>query len=325
MNLLKLKNDFDEVKIYLEYKMKNRKNIYLIITTTICIILSGCTTVKDTLYLREAEVTGPIMPAPIHLTDNTDTPSFTISPRFFYNTQKNLYGNIEQYSSYYSLDSSFIPSEHSLMWDITALNAGIDMDLAISKVIALSFGINYSSKSNFSVWGGNFGIGFNTFNPGSAFRFDVGMQIHSMQYDAYTVVHRVVEDFWGNGESYTFFYRDVGESTHFDPYFNLTFNTAYKSWPVNIFFNAGYVIQTLFSFEPRTTYRYYPLTNTQYIKTDNRGSSTAGFINLTPGIFFYLGESSRILLGTRFYIETQISNADPQYFIMPMMQVDFNL
>ena len=62
-----------------------------------------------------------------------------------------------------------------------------------------------------------------------------------------------------------------------------------------------------------------------YTQTDKRGSSTAGFISLTPGIYFNFSEASRVLLGCRFYIETQIGGADPKYFIMPMMQVDFTL
>jgi hypothetical protein len=302
-----------------------KKSKYLIAVNGLItlFLFANCTTVKDTLYLREAEVSGPIMPAPIHLTDSMDTPSFTISPRLSYNTKSNLTGNIEQYSSYYSLDTTFVPSENSLTWDITSVNAGIDMDFAVSKVIALTFGVNYSSQSNFSAWGGNFGIGFNTYNSGTAFRFDVGLQVNSMQYDAYTLVHRVETGYWGGSDESVFFYHDVGSSTHFDPYFNLTFNTAYRSWPVNIFFNAGYVVQTLFSFEPTTTYSYYGWT--EYIKTDLRGTTTAGFINLTPGVFFYLGDKTRFLLGSRIYIETQIGDADPQYFIMPMMQVDFRL
>ena len=298
--------------------MKNRKNILFLIALVLYGLLNGCTTVKDTLYLREAEVMGHIITAPIHLTDSIATPSFTISPRFSYNTQKTLTGEVKQYASYYSEDTIFVPSEHSLTWNMAAVNAGIDMDLAISKAFALSFGVNYTSQENFSEWGGNFGIGFNTFNPGTAFRFDAGLQIHSMQYDAFTVLHRSVNSSFGGSESYTIFYHDRGESTHFDPYFNLTFNTAYRSWPVN---NGGYVIQTLFAFEPRTSYYNFG----SYIKTDERGSSIAGFINLTPGIFFYLGESSRILLGTRFYIETQIRDANPAFFILPMMQVDFIL
>lgn len=265
--------------------MKLFKYISLTIKLLLLFSLIRCTTVKDTLYLQEAEVTGPIMPAPIHLTDSIVTPSFTISPRFSYSTKNNFDGNITQFTSYYALDTSFVPSEHSLTWNIANVNAGLDMDLSVSKVIALTFGINYSAQNSFIAWGGNFGIGFNTFNPGTAFRFDVGMQVHSMQYNAYTVVHRVESSFWVSGDESVFFYHDIGSSTHFDPYFNLTFNTAYRTWPVNIFFNAGYVVQTLFSFEPKTTYSYNGITNTEYIKTDLRGSSTAGFINLTPGVF----------------------------------------
>jgi hypothetical protein len=309
-----------------EKTMKHSIKYFKIIFPCIIVLtLFGCATIEDTLYLREAEVSGPIMPAPIHLTDSMDTPSFTISPRFSYNTKSNFTGDIEQYSSYYSLDTTFVPSENSLTWDIASFSAGVDMDFAVSKVIALTFGVSYSSQSNFSAWGGNFGIGFNTYNSGTAFRIDVGIQINSMQYDAYTLVHRVETGYLGGGNESVFFYHDVGSSTHYDPYFNLTFNTAYRSWPVNIFINAGYVVQTLFSFEPTTTYSYNGITNIQYINTDLRGTTTAGFINLTPGVFFYLNNQTRFLLGSRFYIETQIGDAEPQIFIMPMMQVDFTL
>jgi len=302
----------------------NRINYFsTVCASTILLLFTGCTTVRDTLYLQAAEVSGPIIQAPIHLTDSADTPSFTISPRFYYNATNNFHGDIKQ--SFYRLDSLYEPPDHSLNWNMATINAGIDMDIALSKVFAISFGINYSSQNNFDVWGGNIGIGFNTYIPGTAFRFDAGLQIHSMQYDAYTIVHRTIEEFWGNTHSYTFFFHDVGESTHFDPYFNLTINTAYKSWPVNVFFNAGYVIQTLFSFEPRTTHEYYGSTNTKYIQTDKRGSSTAGFIYLTPGVYFWLSESSRLLLGSRFYIESLIINSDPNFLVMPMVQVDFRL
>ena len=151
------------------------------------------------------------------------------------------------------------------------------------------------------------------------------MQIHSMQYDAYTVVQGTVESFWGETETYTGFYHDVGESTHLDPYLNLTFNTAFKSWLVNIFINAGYVVQTLFAFNPETTYQYYASTNTEYYRTDKRGAKTAGFFNVTPGVYFYLGDSNRVLIGSRIYLETQIDGAEPNLFILPMIQFDFRL
>ena len=75
--------------------------------------LFDCATVEETLYLREAEVTGPIMPVPIHITDTTDVPSFTISPTFSYNSKKLFTGEVEEYTSLFWLDTSFVPSEQA--------------------------------------------------------------------------------------------------------------------------------------------------------------------------------------------------------------------
>jgi hypothetical protein len=230
-------------------------------------------------------------------------------------------GEISQYTAFYELDSSFVPSETSLNWNIANITTGIDFDFLISRNFAISFGANYTSKENYNAWGGNFGIGLFSYTKGVALRFDAGLKIQTMNYDAYTVSHIRYSDIFGNEEEYVAFYHDIGESTHFDPYFNLTFNTAYKDWPVNFFINGGYVIQTLFSFEPSTSYFFFGT----YTQSDKRGSSTSGFINLTPGIYFNFGTSSRVLMGSRIYIETQIGEADPNYFIMPMVQVDFTL
>ena len=285
------------------------------------LLFSGCVTVEETLYLREAVVTGPIIPSPIHLTDSSDTPSVTFSPRFSYNTKKSLSGDIAQSTSYDEQDP-VTHSEKSLTWNIATFNAGLDLDIAVSRTFAISLGVNYSDQNDFSTFGGNVGIGFFGYSKGSAFRFDMGLQINSMSYDAYTIRKVVTTHTFGGSDVYIGFYHDIGESTHFDPYFNFTYNTAFKNWPLNLFINAGYSIQTLFSFEPRTSYH---VLFGQYTKTDKRGSSTAGFINVTPGIYFYIGESSRVLLGTRFYIETQINEAEPTLFIFPMVQFDFRL
>jgi len=285
------------------------------------LLLSGCVTVEETLYLREAVVSGPIAPAPIHLTDSTDTPSITFSPRFVYSTKNTLKGDIKQFTELSELDTFFVPSENSLTWNIANINAGLDMDLVLSRNFALFFGINYSSQSNFKAWGGNFGIGLFGYGNGTAFRFDMGMQIHSMQYQAHTIIRTRTTTIFGGEEVYIGFFEDIGKSTHFDPFFNFTYNTAFKNWPVNLFFNAGFSLQSLFSFTPRSSYHSFGF----YRTTDLRGSSTAGFINVTPGIYFFLGESYRVLIGSRFYIEMLVTDAEPTFFILPMIQFDFRL
>jgi len=291
----------------------------LLIVFGFSFLFFGCATVTETLYLREAEVAGPLTPAPIHITDTTNIPSITISPTFSYNTKKTFTGNITEFTSLYALDTTYIPLDNSLVWNVASVNAGVNFDIKVLRGFALTLGINYSGQPNFDAWGGNLGIGFFSISKGVAFRMDAGVQIHSMQYDAYTVSEVVVENIFGSDETYISFYRDRGESTHFDPYITLTFNTAFKTWPVNIFINGGYVVQTLFSFTPKTSYYYYPA----YQKTDKRGSKTAGFIALTPGIYFNVTEVTRVAAGCSFYFETQINDANPNLFILPMMQVDF--
>jgi hypothetical protein len=110
----------------------------------------------------------------------------------------------------------------------------------------------------------------------------------------------------------------------------LTFNTAHKDWIVNMFINVGYSIQTLLDFEPRDIDEewfpfpfFVPVSTTTTI--DFRGETTAGFFNVTPGIYFYLGEKNRVLLGARFYFETQLPSVSPKTIILPMVQFDFRL
>ena len=302
----------------MKHSIKYFKIIFLCF---LALILWGCATVEETLYLRQAQVTGPILCPPIHLTDTIDAPSLTVSPRFTFNTKKSFTGDVEQQTGYSKIDTAFIPFENSLEWDITTINAGIDLDLALTQKFAITFGAVYSSNKNYSNWGGNIGIGFFGYKNETAFRFDAGIQINAMDYDAYTVVHTRVTSYWGDVDEYTGFYHDVGNSIQVDPYFSLTFNTAYKNWLLNFFINVGYSVQRLFNFEPETTYRFWGT----YTSTDLRGSSTAGFFNFTPGIYFFLGESNRILLGSRFFVETLIDKGNPKLFILPMIQLDFKL
>ena len=309
--------------------MKNLRLALILAIPLQVFFLSGCTTIDivETIRLHQAEVNGPVMPAPVHLTDRTDTPSFTISPRFSYNMNNQLTGEISNIYGSYPEDSVFTPAEHSLIWNISEVNAGVDMDLPLSKNISFTFGLNYSSGANYSSWGGNIGLGLFGYKEGTAIRFDGGVQIHSMYYDVFSMVSVTTTTTypWGDPEveRYIGYYHDVNSSTHFDPYFNFTFNTALKDWPINFFINAGYVVQTLFSFEPRNSYTNYGYVT--HTTNDLRGETTAGFINFTPGIFVYMSESIRVLFGTRFYFVQNINRVDPKRFILPMIQMDFTM
>lgn len=305
-------------------KIKNN-----LIFASLALLFFGCaltTEVVETISLRQAEVNGPIMPTPVHLTDSTEIPYITVSPRISYNTKNQLRGEIKNFSGYYALDTIFIPSGNSLVWNMPRINAGIDIDLGISRNLSLTFGLNYFSDNTNSALGGNFGLSLFSYKDNTAIRFDAGFQFHTMYYDAFSFVHirTTTTNFWDGAttvEEYNGFYHDVGTTTRLDPYVNFTFNTAFKDWPINFFINTGYSVQTLFSFTPQTSYYYTGLT--KYIKTDIRGESTAGFINVTPGIFVYINNTTRILMGVRYYFEQNIDRSDPKIFILPMVQFDF--
>jgi hypothetical protein len=178
--------------------------------------------------------------------------------------------------------------------------------------------------------GGNAGIGLFGYNEGYAFRLDMGMNIQSISYDAQNVVAVQSNSIFGSTDEYLLFYRDIGKSTHFDPFINFTFNTANKSWLLNFFINAGYIVQSIVDFEPkRPDPFYYPFPPifpvSQEITQDLRGESTAGFFNVTPGIYFNLGNTSRVILGSGIYFETQIEKSSSTVFILPMIKVDMLL
>ena len=162
-----------------------------------------------------------------------------------------------------------------------------------------------------------------------AYRLDVGIQIQSIAYDAYTIAEVTETDIFGSENSYVLFYHDIDKSTHFDPFVNFTFNTVKKDWVVNIFINSGYIIQTLLDFDPKNyDYLWYPFPPFilgETITSDFRGETTAGYIHFTPGVYFNLSEQSRIVIGARFFFETQLEDSKKNLFILPMMQVDFTL
>lgn len=325
---------------------------YYIISLTFFFLITGCSKkeIVKTFYLQDVEVTGPINLSPVHITDTSDVPSFTISPRFSYNTQKQILGTVEGHSQVnaqgeFEYETIFndedgtvtyreVPGANNyayegrnLKWNTSAITAGFDIDMKLSQHFALFVGLNYSVQNNKSIWGYIAGLGFFSQKNGMGIRVDGGLHIQKIYYDAYTLVSVT------GGENYILFYHDKDKNAHVDPFVNITFNTAHKDWVTNIFINAGFSAQTLAGFEPEKpdTDFYLPVPpfllpvniNRNVIVNDLRGESFASFVHFTPGIYFDVTEQSRILLGSRFYIETQIENADKNLFVIPFLQVDF--
>ena len=321
-------------------------------TIIIFFFFNGCKSPEKlikTFHLQEVEARGPVNTSPIHITDSTDTPSFTFSPRFSYNTQKNLKGFVEghtlvnsqgffQIDTFFNDDGTVIYREtpgknnikyegRNLTWNTSTLTVGLDIDMKLSQHFALFTGMNYSTQKNTNVWGGIAGLGFFSSKNNIGFRIDGGVHIQEIYYDAYTLVSVT------GSENYILFYHDKNKTTHLDLFVNFTFNTAYKDWAANFFINGGFTGQTLVDFEPKDLDPdfYLPVPpyllpvniNRNVIVNDMRGESVASFVHFTTGVYFNVTDESRILIGSRFYFETQIENADKNMFIIPFAQVDF--
>lgn len=329
--------------------MKPQKLIYCLFGVALTVILYGCKTTQK-LYLQDVEVIGPINQAPVHITDNTDTPSVTLSMRFSYNPQNEIKAatagtppvnsqGFFQVDTFYNNDGTITYRKtpgvniyqleyQNLTWNFTTVTAGLDFDFKLTRSFALFGGVNYAGGNNKSTFGGTAGLGVFGGGSGLAFRLDAGLHIQSINYDAYTIAEITESSIFSSSEEYVIFYHDIDNSAHFDPFVNFTFNSTNRDWLINFFLNAGYSVQTLLNFDPKTVdYDWYFFPPFVYHTTttyDFRGETTAGFAHFTPGIYFNLAEKSRILLGVRFYFETQLKNATKQTFILPLIQVDFS-
>jgi hypothetical protein len=312
----------------------------------------GCvpSTTVTRIYLQEVEVHGPMNSSPVHITDSSES-GITISPRIAFNTKNTLNGKKDQHTlvnsqgvfqvdTVFNSDGTFYFQEtlgankypfegKNFTWYTPDLTTSLDIDFKISKSFAIFAGGNYSVVEQKSVWGGLFGIGLMGAGKDAAFRFDIGLSIQEIPYNAYTIVS-VTNTGTSGTYNYVADYYDISSKTQYNPFAALTINSFNRDWLFNIFLNAGYRSQSLINFTPEDQVyhnpSYYPFYyGDVYITEDNRGEATAGIIDITPGLYFNFGDTGRILLGAKFNWIVQIEDLDYPFQVIPMLQFDFTL
>ncbi len=320
---------------------------YLRITIVIPILfsLSSCSQITDTLYVQDVNVKGPINQPPIRVTGK-DSSSFTITPKFFINTKKSYDGLVEGHTKvnsegFFQVDTirngdevtyretagvnNFQFEEENLHWSMPDYLVGLDIDIALSRKIALSGGFSISSKDKTNLYGYRFGLGFFSASENVGVRFDGGVIWQKYSYDAASVIIR--DD--GSSTREVIFFRDKGSSTNLNHYLSLTINTIYDLLPVNFLVNVGYSGQSLIDYEPRDTddsyYLFFPISDPYYDVKDLRSEAYAAFINISPGIYANLNEWSRLVFAVRFFFELDIEDSQSSTFIIPMVQFDLSL
>jgi len=159
----------------------------------------------------------------------------------------------------------------------------------------------------------------------AAFRFDVGLNIRDIPYNAYTIVSVTNTGSFGTS-SYVADYDDISNKTQYNPFAAIIINSFNKDWLFNIFLNAGYRSQSVVNFTPKDGVYHNPFYYEEvYVTEDLRGEATAGIVDITPGLYFSFGDSGKIILGAKFNWITQIEDLDNTFQVIPVLQFDFTL
>lgn len=293
------------------------------------LILYGCVTVEQTIYLGDVEVDAPIISPPLHVRINKEIGDVTISPRFAILTSENkISGSTDtKYTGTFKInDSTFYKAnKQNLYWTPYEYTLGLDIDLKVSKTISLFGGINLSGKDNNSSTGGNLGVGFHNDGERYIARLDAGLTIQNYNFTAVTIVQTKTTYVWGDQEEHWNIFADRGNSTNINPFVTLTVNSSYEKSLFNWYVSGGYFTQNLLGFKPGnyTIPLFFPLPiGGTYTQIDKRSDMIAGFIYFNPGISLAFSHNINFLLSTKIMNEV-LSSTSKQWYIMPSLQFDF--
>ncbi len=279
-------------------------------------LLSGCATVTDTVYLNDLTVHGPVQQPPVHLSKDPKAGDVHITPRFSLNRPGRLEG--ETGGNTYPTDVLPVPA-NNFHWSMPDLQFGIDLDVSIIDAVAFNAGLTASASDGEDLWGGNFGIGFPFDRETIAGRFEVGVQLQTMVFDAYSVLVREVTPWYSNAtERSVYYFHDVDRTTPWNMYGSLTLNSATEG-VVTWFANFAVSRQTTARFTPKHAYALTPIV--EYIYTDTRADNTSTFIIFTPGVAFNISPTVSLMLGAR-VLQNFSAELEGGTLFAPMLQLD---
>jgi hypothetical protein len=209
-------------------------------------------------------------------------------------------------------------------WSIPSFNAALDGDVKISSSFAFNASINYSVHDHEGFWGGNVGLGLLFSGEDIAGRLEGGVNLQSFSYTAQSVVVTETQDWFSSSTTQTVrYFDDIGRCQTFSLYGALTLNTKSQQSLVNGYVQFAVGSQKFADFHPRHERFVGPFMD--YTYTDARVQSSSTFIMVSPGLYFNLTPTLRLLTGARFVWETEIADTSPNTLILPMVQCEFAL
>jgi hypothetical protein len=297
--------------------ISSRWNRLLEIFAACCI--AGCGSVTDTVYLDDLSVRGPIAQPPVHLTGHPTEGAFHVSPRFSLIPRGTLDSRIEGNVSPYT---NVQPGQDNFHWSMPPAQYGVDCDWRVSNGFALSFGLSYAATSAQEFWGGNGAIGLPFTGEALSGRFDIGMQVQNMWYDAHSVVVREQTSFFSSNTSTSVYYfHDINRVRPWNVYAAFTLN-SHSDGLINFFASVSVSRQTLTDFEPSQVDVYGPLGD--YHHTDTRVNQSVTFSFFTPGLAITINPTVKMLMGARLIVPSGLGGQLPTR-VAPLFQIDVTL
>ncbi len=323
--------------------MNIKKNLPVLFPAMVLFLLQGCAVVKQSIFLQNVDVSGPINQPPLHITEGQKKNTVTFSPNIYINSQKNYSGYISGHTNVNSMGIFQFDTVHyddgtsgykesvankypyagqNFTWTLPDVQVGFQVDAALSNHFAVSGGFNYAEANRNKLINGNIGIGFFTEKNNSAVRFDMGLLFQNIFYNASSVVFTTITPVFGSGKSYISFFKDRNNSTATDFYGTLTYNTTGKDNLINFYFCLGYFGQTVLNYKPdNPDINKFPFSHSN-VEEDTRGDIFTSFLYFAPGIYKEFEEWGRISFGVRLLKETKIQNSSGSLFAVPVVQFD---
>lgn len=306
--------------------MLKSKIIIIISLFTLLILMGGCAnSVEQTIYLGNTEIYAPITPPPLHINTTPEEGALMISPKFIFNTVKNVNGKSENHYEPGKIPGdtmNFAVKEKNLTWNFPEILMGFDIDLAITNSFGFFGGVNYTNVKQKDLWGGNFGLGLFKKGENSVIRLDAGFIYQQYYYAAETIIH--TKEKFGDKKEYISLFVDYDKQVNINPFFTFTINTIDNQSPFNYFFSMGYFTQNLLGFEPGKSNSRVPFSyNPNVVTKDLRADCTAAFLLLNPGISYRFDKNVNLNINAKILKEFQIESASQSWFISPSIQIDW--
>jgi len=308
------------------------------------IILSGCTSVQQTIYIQDVEVNGPLNNPPIFISDNKS--GITVSPWLSFNSNHQVNG-IANHSNvnvngvfqvdtiydggqlYYrqSNANSYPYNKNNVRWNLPDIKAGVDVDLPVSRTISIFGSFNYVSQNLYQIVGGSFGFGFYSVKNNGAVRLNVGCTLQEYQYDASTVIVQTIDPPFGKSYTEVGFFHDINKKSNLNVFGNLTYNTVSEDVPINFFFSLAFFSQTLLNIKPETPNTLYSPFGFTTSVSDTRGETSTAYVSISPGIYMNVTPTMRFVLGVNIAKDlgdftNEQGSFSSSLLIMPMAKID---